>query len=305
MSRAALVTGACGFIGRHAARCLARQGWTVSGIGHGRLDAAGREAWGLREFIAADVTLANLAASGAQPELIVHCAGGSTVGHSLAQPLEDFERTVATTAAALEFARLHARGARVVYLSSAAVYGRAGTLPLGEDVPLLPVSPYGVHKRIGEDLCRLYGAQFEVPSVILRLFSVYGAGMRKQLLWEAAHRIRSGNASFAGSGQELRDWLHVEDAVALIARAQELAAVDCPVLNGGTGSGVAVAQVLGELVAGLGAAGAPRFTGSRRPGDPEALVADISRASASGWRPATTWRDGVRDYAAWFLAAGA
>ena len=305
MSGTALVTGAWGFIGRHAAQRLARAGWTVSGIGHGRFDDAARDAWGVREFVTADVTLAGLAGCGAKPDLIVHCAGGSTVGYSVTHPLEDFERTVATTAAVLEFARTGARGARVVFLSSAAVYGEAGSLPLREDAMLAPVSPYGVHKRIGEDLCRLYGAKFEVPSVIVRFFSVYGPGMRKQLLWDAGQRLRSGERSFGGTGKETRDWLHVEDAASLIERAQAMASVVCPVINGGTGSGVSVAQVLGELFSALGSAESPRFTGSLRQGDPQALVADISKALATGWRPQIRWQDGVRGYAAWLREAAA
>ena len=301
MSGVALVTGACGFIGRHAARRLARAGWTVHGIGHGQFDAGERERWGMRAFASADVTLDNLAASGVRPELIVHCAGGSTVGYSLAHPHEDFARTVATTAAALEFARTRAAQARVVFLSSAAVYGDAGGAPLSEDARLAPVSPYGVHKRIGEDLCRLYATQFGVRAVILRLFSVYGAGMRKQLLWDASKRMRVGEMSFSGNGEELRDWLHVDDAAALIAQAQALASADCPVVNGGTGTGATVAQVLRALAAALGRNDAPRFTGERRKGDPAALVADVSRALATGWRPQARWQEGVREYAAWHL----
>ena len=190
-----------------------------------------------------------------------------------------------------------------MYLSSAAVYGRFGTLPLREDTPLRPVSPYGVHKRIGEDLCRLYGAQFGVPALVMRLFSVYGAGMRKQLLWDAGQRVRSGEPSFGGTGKETRDWLHVEDVASLIERAHEMASGKCPVINGGTGIGVSVAQILGELFSGLGSIGQPQFTGRRREGDPETLVADTSRALATGWRPKIAWKDGVRDYAAWFREA--
>ena len=304
MSGAALVTGAWGFIGRHTARRLAHRGWSVSGIGHGTPSKAELESWGLREFRSADVTLAGLVAVGAKPDLIVHCAGGSSVGFSISHPLEDFERTVGTTAAVLEFARTRAPRAHVVYASSAAVYGRAGKLPLREDASLQPVSPYGVHKRIGEDLCRMYGEQFNVSTAIIRFFSVYGPGLRKQLLWDASNRMLSGNVSFSGDGNEVRDWLHVEDAVALIEHACQIASGSCPIVNGGAGIGVSVAQILIELSSCLGNAETPYFTGSRREGDPEALVADISQALATGWRPGISWKDGVRDYAAWFRQTG-
>ena len=75
-------------------------------------------------------------------------------------------------------------------------------------------------------------------------------------------------------------------------------------MNGGAGTGVSVAQILIELSSCLGNAEAPYFTGSRREGDPEALVADISQALATGWRPGISWKDGVRDYAAWFRQTG-
>jgi len=303
MSGAALVTGAFGFIGRHAARRLARGGWNVSGIGHGHFDDAARKAWGLNGFVSADVTLDGLRACGVTPGLIVHCAGGSTVGASLARPLADFERSVATTAAVLEFARTAAPGARVVFISSAAVYGDAGAQPLREGAVPAPISPYGVHKRAAEELCRMFGSQFGVASIVLRLFSVYGARMRKQLLWDAANRLRSGNATFGGTGRELRDWLHVEDAAALIERAGALASRECPVINGGTGVGTPVSEVLAGLASALGTSAVPRFSGEKRPGDPESLVADVAKATAAGWRAEIDWKEGVLGYAAWFREA--
>lgn len=242
-------------------------------------------------------------AHGGAPDLLVHCAGGSHVGFSLAHPLQDFERNVDTTAAALEFLRRRAPHARLLFISSAAVYGEAAGGPLSEDAPAAPVSPYGAHKRMAEELCRSYARSFGLRTSVLRLFSVYGAGLRKQLLWDACTRLAAGAREFSGTGGELRDWLHVGDAAALIRVLADAAEAPAAVLNGGTGTGLRVADVLAELAAALGAPPAT-FNGSRRPGDPTSLVADIARARRLGWAPRHDWRRGMREYAEWFRSLG-
>lgn len=301
MSGAALVTGARGFIGRHVARHLAGEGWRVSGIGHGDWDGAASREWGLSEWCSADVNLENLAAHAGAPALIVHCAGGATVAASIDRPHEDFQRTVATTAAVLEFARIHARGAAVVLPSSAAVYGDAAQLPIAETAALQPVSPYGVHKLMAEHLCRSYAREFGVRAAVVRLFSVYGPGLRKQLWWDACTRLaRKEPALFSGDGAESRDWLHVRDAAALLAMAGGRAGGDCPVVNGGSGRAVSLRELLSQLFALQDRADKPVFTGVGRKGDPKRYCADIGLARAWGWTPGTEWRKGLEEYLDWF-----
>jgi UDP-glucose 4-epimerase len=301
MSSTALVTGAYGFIGRNVARYLARNGWRVLGIGHGGWDHLQSKAWGLSDWHAADVTLENLVTHGGRPDLIVHCAGGASVGFSIERPFQDYQRTFSTTAAVLEFARLHSPGAAVVLPSSAAVYGEARELPIVETAPLRPVSPYGEHKRMAEQMCRLYGEQFGVATAVLRFFSVYGPGLRKQLLWDACDRLaRNEPPRFFGDGTETRDWLHIDDTVALIELAGSHAGRDCPVVNGGTGHAVSVRELLAHLFRLLGRKDDPAFTGGGRSGDPKHYLADIQAAQRWGWDPRVGWRDGVRQYLDWF-----
>lgn len=300
MQKTVLVTGAAGFIGRNVARHYADAGWAVTGIGHG---SWAEEAWQSQGFSAwhgADITLENLRAYAGEPAVIIHCAGSGTVGFSMAHPAQDFQRTVATTAAVLEFVRILSPASRVVIPSSASVYGAAATLPICESSPLSPVSPYGSHKRMAEELCQSYARNFGIATVVVRLFSVYGPGLRKQLLWDACTRIARGENGFFGSGQETRDWLHIDDAAALLMSAGELASPACRIVNGGAGEEVAVREVLGELFAAFGRSGPPTFTGVARMGDPERYRADISIARSWGWRPEKQWREGVREYAAWF-----
>ncbi len=297
-----LVTGAYGFLGRHVARLLAASGHRVVGLGHGSWGRTEWSEWGLASWHPTDVTLDALVTYGNEPGAIVHCAGGASVAFSMAHPYEDFRRTVDSTAAVLEFARLHARGARVVLASSAGVYGEVPAAPIPESAPCTPVSPYGAHKKMAEDLCRSFSKGGGLSTAVVRLFSVYGPGLRKQLLWDACERLARGENSFFGTGGEVRDWLHVEDAAALLVAALESASADCPVFNGGTGVGTSVRDVLGTLFEALGRTDKPNFSAQARTGDPSTLVADASRAFAVGWRPTYVWQDGISAFAAWHLA---
>jgi UDP-glucose 4-epimerase len=261
--------------------------------------------WGIAEWHSADIALDTLLAC-ERPDLIVHCAGSGSVSFSIEHPLEDHQRNVATTAAVLEFARTRAPAASVVLLSSAAVYGQSALVPTPETAPLEPVSPYGFNKRAAEDLCRLYATQFGLACAVVRLFSVYGSGLRKQVLWDACRKL-SGNGSprFYGTGREKRDWLHVHDAATLIEVAGKRADKTCPVVNGGTGEATTLRDLLDHVFRLLDGREAPVFTGEARPGDPGQYCADIRVAQSWGWRPTVGWRDGVKEYVDWFLRGAA
>ena len=301
MSGTVLVTGAYGFIGRNVAKHYANAGRVVIGMGHGSWAREEWRQWGISEWHTADITTDALLTYAGSPDVIVHCAGSGSVGFSMTHPQQDFQRTVGTTVAVLEFIRLHAPQVRVVYPSSAGVYGVAEKLPIAESDPLVPVSPYGVHKKISEEMCCSYAKHFGVSVAIVRLFSVYGIGLRKQLLWDACTKVCNGGNTFFGSGMETRDWLHVNDAASLIFAAGERASAAYQIVNGGSGQGVSVSELLSELFACFGRSEAPQFSGASRIGDPLHYVADVSGPLNWGWQPKTPWREGVREYAEWFM----
>ena len=295
-----LVTGANGFLGRHACRVAAMHGHHVVGMGHGDWAEETWRQWGISVWHELDVTLASLVAHAGKPDVLIHCAGSSSVGFSFENPAQDFERTVVTTLDVLEFLRTCSPETKLVYPSSAAVYGRAKILPIREESLLAPISPYGVHKRIAEDLCSSYSASFGLPVAIIRIFSAYGVELRKQLLWDACRKALLGDCRFGGTGHETRDWVNVEDVARLLLIAADHAAQDGMIVNCASGDEVAVESILAVLFEALGTGRQPEFTGSTRPGDPERYVGDPSRAAALGWAPGRAWQEGVREYARWY-----
>src|SRR6516162_4694928 len=180
------ITGAHGFIGRYLVRELADRGETVHGVGHGAFDEPDRCRLGLRTWFNGEIDAANLnalAAAHGRPSKVFHLAGGSSVRLSIERPFEDFSRTVTSTARLLEWLRGFAPQCRLIVASSAAVYGANHVGPISEDATLTPMSPYGEHKLMMEQLCRSYARSFGIGCAVVRLFSVYGPNLRKQLLW--------------------------------------------------------------------------------------------------------------------------
>lgn len=295
----ALVTGAHGFLGRHVAHALAAAGWRVTGVGHGDWTEAERRRFGITDWRSGDVMPSALEAVG-DVELIVHCAGSSSVAASVVDPYADFVRTVTTTMAVIDYARRRQRPPRVIYPSSPAVCGTTAGEMIGEDAPLNPISPYGAHKRTAEELCRFYSSCYGIRSAIVRLFSVYGPGLRKQLLWDACTKIEQGRPLFFGTGDEVRDWLYVEDAVSLLLLAKDKASAECPVVDGGTGIGTSNRTLLQALCDYMAPGSSPAFSGTVRVGDPPRYVADITRARNWGWWPRHALDVGLADYVRWF-----
>ncbi|SHH71729.1 NAD-dependent epimerase/dehydratase family protein [Bradyrhizobium erythrophlei] len=300
------ITGANGFIGRYLARELADAGYAVHGIGHGALEDLEKQRLGLQSWLNGEIDAANLnalAAGHGLPSTVFHLAGGSSVGLSIAQPFEDFSRTVASTARLLEWLRGSAPECPVIVASSAAVYGADHGGPISEDAVLTPMSPYGQHKLMMEQLCRSYAMSFGVRSTVTRLFSVYGPHLRKQLLWDICSRLAQGERTLVlgGTGDEIRDWTDVRDVVRLLTRIGELPQQEpFRVINGGSGRGTSVAGIASMLVRNWGSPIAVRYSGVVRAGDPFSLLADDAglRRLPFDWRIPID--RGLADYVNWF-----
>ena len=300
------VTGANGFIGRHLARELADRGNRVHGIGHGPIDEAQRHRIGLEYWLNGEIDAANLnalAAHSGLPSVVFHLAGGSSVGLSIAQPFEDFSRTVASTARLLEWLRSSASDCRLIAASSAAVYGAIHDGPIAVTAETRPMSPYGQHKLMMEQLCRSYAVSFGLRSTVARLFSVYGPNLYKQLPWDICSRLHAGerNLVLGGTGAEVRDWTDVRDVARLLAviagRPQPEA---FRVINAGSGVGTTIERVATQIAKHWGGGISAEFSGILRAGDPPSLLADDAMLNALPFDWKISLEQGFADYVAWF-----
>lgn len=291
-----IVTGGAGFLGSAAANYFRERGFQIYGVGHGYVENSHFTSW-----ISSDVTIESLKATGIIPDVIIHCASGGSVHHSTINPHEDFLKCVLSTANVLEFSRQTCPGVRVIVPSSAAVYGNVSKTPIFVTDPLKPVSPYGTHKKLVEELCTMYQKEYGIDVALIRFFSIYGEGLQKQLLWEACRKlsITSGPVEFWGTGNEVRDWLHVSDALRLIDRVLDMEKNNIPlVINGGSGIGVTINDVVSMLRSELNSSAEIIFNNQVREGDPKFYIADMSQVV--DYNAKIQLSDGLKKYVAWF-----
>ncbi len=302
-----LVTGAKGFIGRHVAKVFADAGWHTAGLGHGYWSEREARSYGVKLWRESEITHGAISAmcdAAGRPDVVFHAAGGASVGVSMTHPLLDFDRTVRTTAVLLDALRRLAPDAMLIMPSSAAVYGMAGAGPISESDALIPVSPYGVHKCMTEQLVTGAHRQFGLRYAIVRYFSVYGPGLRKQLLWDLSHKLSTqpDEVVLSGTGEETRDFLHVEDAARLaLTLAGNDATQDALTVNGGCGRSVTVREVAETLKRHLSPRTRLRFNGTQRAGDPLHYLADTKLLATTGFSPVQSFDKGLAGYADWIM----
>lgn len=318
---AVLVTGGAGYVGSHVALALADAGRPVVILDN--LSASARTAADPRatfiEGEVADGALVRRILADHRIDTVIHCAGSVNAAHSVAHPLAHYANNTEATRALAE--SLVAGGVRrLVFSSSAAVYGAQDTILVDETVAPAPISPYGRSKWMAEQILTDAAAAHPLQVCLLRYFNAVGAdpagrsGPRGagggHLLMVAVEAATGGRAFVPVYGDDyptrdgtgMRDYVHVSDLaqahlVVLEAMARPGPAVR--LLNCGYGTGHTVLEVL-AAVERAGGAPVPRRILPRRAGDPAAVIADASALRALGWRPAhATLEAMVGDALAW------
>jgi len=300
-----LVTGAQGFLGRTILEQYAASGARLLALARSTPDLAlaPQAAWFVHELPSA--ALAPLLAA-EQPDLLVHAAGAANVGRSVAEPLHDFEGSVRILAHLLEAVRTQSPSTRLVVLSSAAVYGNPQQLPIAESTQIQPISPYGYHKRMSEDLCGYYAQLYGLQVCSLRIFSAYGPGLRRQVIWDICRKAREdATVELMGTGEESRDFIYAADIARAVRVVGEQGDFHAGVYNVASGVSTTIAEVAARVTERIAPGKLVRFNGVQRSGDPRNWQADVTRLAALGFTPQVAFADGLTAYIDWFLGSAA
>jgi nucleoside-diphosphate-sugar epimerase len=287
-----LVTGGAGFIGSHVVRALTQKGARVCifDCRHARVPGVECIEGDLRDYGA--VTHAMEGVDG-----VVHLAAIVSVPQSVKDPLETHEVNVTGTTHVFEAART-LRKPRVVYASSAAVYGDEPTLPKREETPLRPQSPYALSKLQNEQTARLYGDTFGVASAGLRFFNVYGPGQSADHAYASvipkwiAELTAGRDPQVFGDGEQTRDFVQVTDVACAIIAALDASFSGARVYNIASGTEMSLNDLFRRLCAAFPGRTLVRMP--EREGDIRRSVADISRArSELSFSPSVSFDEGL------------
>lgn len=270
-----LITGCHGFIGKSLAQYALLRGHQVLGVARSEQTAAiaGMEFRQCHLDQAAFLEALNRF----RPEVVFHAAGSASVGYSFQQPRADFLKAVDTWAIVLEAVRRADVNPLVIFPSSASVYGNPSRLPVAEYARLQPISPYGFHKVICEQLAQEYCLCFGLNVVVARLFSTIGPHQQRLLVWELFRQALNGDdLTIQGSGNETRDFLHIDDISHYLLGVMEKAPPGFTAVNVASGQSTSVRRIA-ELIIQQMASG-QRIVALNKdlPGDPKHWQADTA-----------------------------
>ncbi len=299
--RTVLITGGAGFIGRHLVETLVFENEVrvFDNLTTGRLANVPNRATLLEDDIQNENALTRATDS---IDIIFHEAALVSVAHSVEEPQTSHEINAEATLSLLEAARNE--DARVVLASSAAIYGHPESIPITEDHPKEPTSPYGLDKLATDHYARLYNDLYDLETVALRYFNVYGpgqvAGDYSGVISVFIDQALSGeDITVHGDGEQTRDFVYIDDVVQANCKAATTDAVG-EAYNVGTGESVTIRE-LAELIQDITDTDSDIVHTDERTGDIEHSKADISKADQQlEYEPTVSLREGLEHTVEWY-----
>ena len=238
-----------------------------------------------------DVLNPDVFCNSSDSKLFVHLAAKSYVPDSMISPADFYYTNIVGTLNVLEAARKN--NARVIFFSSY-IYGNPEYLPVNESHPYNPHNPYAQSKLIGEDLCRAYYRDFNVPVIIFRPFNIYGPGQdEKFLIPTILKQISSGYVKLMDPNPK-RDYIHCDDVVEAVVKALDYRNVDLQTFNLGTGVSYSVGDIVEFIRKNYKAAFEVFYSNSNRKVEVNDCYADILHCNnILGWVPKVKMEEGI------------
>ncbi len=308
----AVVTGGMGFIGSHLVDGLLKEGYKVAVIDD---LSSGKE-----ENLAQHKNNKNLVfykrnVSDSLKDIfgnkdigvVFHLAAIINVQQSIHEPALTHRANLYGTFNVLDHCRQFGVK-RFVFSSSSAVYGEPKRVPMMETMKTNPISPYALHKVVGEHYCNLFGFLYGMETISLRYFNVYGARQNPEggyacLIPKFVRMVKNGiRPEIYGDGEQKRDFVHVSDVVDAIMMTGKTGNREClgNTFNIGSGKAVSVNEISKKIIKFSGRAIAPMHVAPVI--EPRITMADISKAKDMlGWEPKTEFEEGIKETFDWFF----
>jgi dTDP-glucose 4,6-dehydratase/UDP-glucose 4-epimerase len=233
-------------------------------------------------------------------DVCINCSGAASVPDSILNPRRDFLLNVTNVYAMLDSIKKHNPGCKFINLSSAAVYGNPVSLPITENHILMPLSPYGFHKKIAEAVLHQFAIFYHIRTCSLRIFSAYGNGLKKQLFWDLYSKTQQETEiQLSGTGNESRDFIHISDLVNQIDLVIGNAQFEGEAINAANGKAIRIKEIAEKFVHYSGYTGRIVFTGGLRQGDPINWQADIYHFKRWGYKQKISIDEGIERYSTW------
>jgi dTDP-glucose 4,6-dehydratase/UDP-glucose 4-epimerase len=233
-------------------------------------------------------------------DVCINCSGSANVGFSFEEPEIDFCLNVLNVQKILNAILRYNRDCKFVNFSSAAVYGNPNYLPINEKHEVNPLSPYGLHKLQSELLLSGYHNYYGLKTCSLRVFSVYGPGLKKQLFWDLFQKgLKSSTVELFGSGNESRDFIHIDDLLNVIHLVIIGSDFSGEVLNVANGSQITIKTVTDLFKQFFSNNVEYIFSGNPKLGDPLNWEADISKIKKLGYKQSIDFENGVKSVVSW------
>jgi UDP-glucose 4-epimerase len=303
--RDVLVTGGAGFIGSHLVDRLVELGARVTvldNLSFGRRENVNPAA----NLLEHDVTdYSQVKKDVGRKELVIHLAASATTKESSMgwkDPLYDYRVNALGTLHLLRAVAELAARPRIVYASTAAVYGIPERVPVDESHDTRPISPYGVSKLAGEKYCYAYWHEHALDVVAVRIFNTYGPRQTRYVMFDLLTKLRAcpERLEVLGDGEQVRDYCYVSDTVdGLLIAAQRGAAGS--VLNLASGQPVVIRELVGRVLktADLDGTTEVCYTGHTWRGDIPKLLGDSTKLRRLGFKPRVSLEEGLRRLNEW------